>query len=101
MQCFHARNAAGTAKYTHENRFFPKFPQIQVQRSSSKVTAKRRGRVSLSCCCHQVGGKGVVSSVVLRACGLFAQMTVVDAELDRIHFHTGALSCWRKPVALY
>lgn len=51
MQCFHARNAAGTAKYTHENIglfFFPKFPQIQVQRSSSKVTEeKRRGRVSL------------------------------------------------------
>lgn len=37
---------------------------------SSKVTAKRRGGVSLSCCCHQVRGKCVVSSVALSRDGV-------------------------------
>lgn len=44
---------------------YNRFPQIQAQRSSSKVTVNRRSGVSLSCCCHQVRGKCVVSSVVL------------------------------------
>lgn len=94
MQCFHARNAAGTAKYTHENRSFLKFRyKVAVQRSLQgeevvfpSVAAATRSEGSVSCPLLRCHG------TMVRVCGVFAQMTVCRSELDRIHFHTRALS---------